>query len=87
MRDFLILSVSKDIVRRAGLTALVVGTVLIVINHGDVLLTGRIDASRLFKMILTVLVPYLVSTVSSVSTIRSLRKEHAELSQTVSANR
>lgn len=75
MRDFLMLCVSRSIVRRAGFTALLVGTGLIIINHGDVLLTGQVDASRLFKMILTVLVPYVVSTVSSASTILSMRKE------------
>jgi fructose-specific phosphotransferase system IIC component len=87
MRDFLILCVSRSIVRRAGFTALMVGTVLIIINHGDVLLTGQVDASRLFKMILTVLVPYIVSTVSSVSTIRSMRREQAELNRAASAER
>ena len=87
MRDFLLLCVSRSIVRRASLTALTVGTVLIIINHGDVLLTGRVDANRLFKMILTVLVPYVVSTVSSASTIRSLRKERAELDRDVSTDR
>lgn len=81
------LCVSRSIVRRASFTAFVVGTVLIIINHGDVLLTGQIDASRLFKMILTVLVPYVVSTVSSASTIRSMRKVHAELSQAASTDR
>ena len=87
MRDFLILCFSRSIVRRASFTALVVGTVLIIINHGDVLLTGQVDASRLFKMILTVLVPYMVSTISSASTIWSMRKEQAELDQAASTDR
>lgn len=87
MRDFLILCVSRSIVRRASVTALAVGTLLIIINHGDVLLTGQVDASRLFKMVLTVLVPYIVSTVSSASTIKSLRKERAELDQPASTDR
>ena len=87
MRDFLMLCASRSIVRRASFTALVVGTVLILINHGDVLLTGRVDADRLFKMILTVLVPYMVSTVSSASTIQSLRKERAGLDQPASTDR
>lgn len=87
MREFLMLCVSRNIVRRASFTALVVGTVLIVINHGDVLLTGQVDASRLFKMILTGFVPYVVSTVSSASTIRSLRNEQAELGRAASKDK
>lgn len=58
--------------RRAGITALVVGTVLIAINHGDAILAGTMDRSRILKAALTVLVPYIVSTVSSVSTRREL---------------
>ena len=59
-------------VRRAGLTAVVVGTVLIAINHGDAVLRGDVDAMRCLRMLLTVAVPYVVSTVSSVSTRREL---------------
>jgi hypothetical protein len=35
------------------------------------------DANRLFKIVLTVLVPYAVSTVSSASTILGIRRENA----------
>jgi hypothetical protein len=50
----------------------VVGAVLITINHGDAIIKGDISLDRLLKMGLTVVVPYIVSTVSSVSTILSL---------------
>jgi hypothetical protein len=56
-------------VRRAVGYAIVVGAVLIVINHGDAILSGHVDASRVLKMALTVLVPYCVSTASSVGAI------------------
>lgn len=75
MREFINLCFSKSIVKRASITALVVGTILVVINHGDALLKGQLDNSHLFKIVLTVLVPYMVATVSSASTILSLRKE------------
>lgn len=55
------------------LTSLIVGTVLVIINHGDAFITGEIDSVRVFRIILTYLVPYLVSTTSSVSTILSLQ--------------
>jgi hypothetical protein len=49
----------------------VVGAILIAINHGDALLQGRIDAERVFKICLTLLVPYGVSTSSSVAALKS----------------
>jgi len=58
--------------RRAFLTMAVVGSVLIAINHGDAILRGDIDRGRVAKMLLTLAVPYIVSTVSSVSTRREL---------------
>jgi hypothetical protein len=60
------------VVRRALLYAVVVGSVLIAINHGDALLAGQLDAARCWKMGLTVLVPYAVSTLSSVGALRSV---------------
>ena len=38
------------VVRRALLYAVVVGSVLIAINHGDALLAGQLDAARCWKM-------------------------------------
>lgn len=70
---FLSLALSAPVVRRALKYAVVVGAILITINHGDALLSGQVGAGRLFKMGLTVLVPYMVSTLSSVEAIRSRR--------------
>jgi hypothetical protein len=70
---FLVLCGKKSIVRRALATSLIVGTILVVINHGDALMSGKIDAIRLFRILLTYLVPYFVSTTSSVSTILSIQ--------------
>lgn len=55
---------------RALKYAVGVGAILIAINHGDALLRGQIDPERLAKMGLTVLVPYCVSTASSVAALR-----------------
>ena len=62
-----------SVIKRAAKYAVVVGTILISINHGDALLRGEIGAARLLKMGLTVMVPYLVSTLSSVGAIREMR--------------
>jgi hypothetical protein len=58
--------------KRAFLTAIIVGFVLIVINHGSAIVSGQLTRARFFQMCLTVLVPCIVSTVSSVSTRREL---------------
>ena len=63
----------RRVVRRALAFAVIVGTVLIAINHGDALLAGDIDGTRWFKMALTLLVPYVVSTWSSVLAVRETR--------------
>jgi hypothetical protein len=69
---------SDPVVRRALLYLVVVGSVLIAINHGDAILRGEIDGVRWLKMLLTPVVPYVVSTLSSVSAIRANLLEQAE---------
>ena len=64
-------------VRRALVTTLIVGVVLIAINHGAALLSGEFTRGRLAQMLLTLLVPYVVSTASSVSTRRELAPKKA----------
>jgi len=51
MKEFIALCLTKPIIKRASLTALIVGVILIAINHGDALLSGQVDANRLFKII------------------------------------
>lgn len=70
MSDWFRLAFSRSVARRAVKVAAVVGVILIAINHGDAVLAGDIDLDRLLKMGLTVLVPYLVSTTSSVAALR-----------------
>ncbi len=70
MKDWFGLAFSPSVARRAFKVAAVVGIVLITINHGDAILAGDIDRTRLWKMALTLLVPYLVSTTSSVAALR-----------------
>ena len=60
-----------DVFKRALGYAVVVGAILIAINHGDAILSGEVSRGRILKMLLTVCVPYCVSTASSVGAIRS----------------
>ena len=64
------LATSRAVVRRAVGYAIVVGAILIEINHADALVRGEFDWVRGVKMGLTVLVPYAVSTLSSVQALR-----------------
>ena len=66
------------VVWRACGYAVVVGALLIAINHGPALLAGEFTRGRLISMALTVCVPYCVSTLSSVGAIRRLRAEAAD---------
>ena len=64
-----------SVVRRALCYAVVVGAILIAINHGDAILAGSVDGQRVAKMLLTLLVPYCVSTLSSVGALRTAMRE------------
>ncbi len=46
--------------KKAIITALVVGTLLTAINHGDVILSGLVPSA--WKVVLTYCVPYCVTT-------------------------
>ena len=75
VRQWFALASEGAVIRRACLYAAVVyaavvGPILIFINHGDELLAGQISKSMLLKMGLTMMVPYLVSTFSSVAAMR-----------------
>ena len=69
------LACQRAIVLRSLKVALVVGTLLALINHGDRLLGGGLDMTALLKVGLTYLVPYAVATWSAVQT--SLAREHS----------
>ncbi|MBK9388236.1 MAG: nitrate/nitrite transporter NrtS [Planctomycetes bacterium] len=61
----------RDVVRRALRVAVVVGTLLCLINHGDRLLAGSLGGRELLKIALSYLVPYAVSTYAAVGAIRA----------------
>ena len=58
-------SLSDGIPYRSGCVALLVGTILNVINQGDAIFSGR--PINWIKVVLTYLVPYAVSTYGAVS--------------------
>jgi len=74
VQEWLSVACQRSVVLRACKYAVVVGAVLITINHGDALLAGDVDLRRLLKMGLTLGVPYVVSTLSSVGATLALRR-------------
>ena len=75
MKRWFELASSPIIVGRSLRVALVVGTLLTLINQGDVLLDGAISGEVIAKILLTYCVPYAVSTYAGVGAL--LEKERA----------
>lgn len=73
MNTWIQVAKERAVIRRALKYALAVGALLITINHGDALLHGEITPLRLLEMVLTMAVPYCVSTMSSVGAILEAR--------------
>ena len=69
-QSFWQIATNKLVVKRATRIALIVGTILAIINHGDRLLFGDMTMGAAFKIVLTYFVPYSVSTYSAVQSIR-----------------
>ena len=69
-KSWLATSMEASVRRRALKVAFLVGSILAVINHGDVVLAGTATAMVWIKIGLTFLVPYCVATFASVQAIR-----------------
>ncbi len=73
MRDFLALAFEPTVRSRALKVALLIGTILAAINHAPNLLAGSFTLANAVQVALTYLVPYAVSTYSSVGALLELR--------------
>ena len=71
------LAFSESVWRRAAKVAILVGPILVAVNQGDVILRGGLDIICIVKIGLTFLVPYLVSTFSSVATLQNCSTDDA----------
>ena len=60
----------RPMLRRSALTALVVGTVLVLINQGGLLVSGAWPASLAWQIPLTYVVPFCVATWGALSNSR-----------------
>lgn len=64
------LAFSGPVWRRALKVAVLVGSILVAVNQGGVILQGEFDVICLLKIGLTFMVPYFVSTFSSVAALQ-----------------
>ena len=59
---------SRNVAKRSAIVAIIVGTILAFINHGDLILSASLTPVCWVKMIVTCFVPYTVSSVTAVLT-------------------
>ena len=69
--SFLSIAFRADIALRSAKIALVVGTLIAIINHGDRMMMDKMGTVDWLKCALTYLVPFGVSTWSQVSALRA----------------
>lgn len=69
INEWLNIALQKNILTRAIKVALVVGSILMLINQGDVILSNGLQIKEFIKITLTYLVPYCVSTYSSTEAV------------------
>ncbi|MRT92643.1 nitrate/nitrite transporter NrtS [Ancylomarina sp. 16SWW S1-10-2] len=65
---------SKQVVDTAIKLSLFVGTLLGFINHGPDIIANTLSTGQIIQMLITYLVPYSVSTYSSVKSIMQLKR-------------
>jgi len=66
LRTILAYCTERDTLVRSIKTALVIGTILAIINHGQELLTGHFSPQWVVPMLITYLVPFTVATYGQV---------------------
>ena len=78
MKERLRIAIRRDIVLRSLKVSAIVGTILVAINQGDVILAGELPVSVLWKVALTYLVPYCVSTYAAVAATLKLQDSRSD---------
>ncbi len=71
--SFLQLATLPDVRKRAFKVALVVGTILALINHADAVVNQTFGIKNAVQVLLTYCVPYAVATYSAVGALRDAR--------------
>ena len=75
MSTWLELALTPPVVSRALRIAAVVGTILVAIDQGEVIITGGLTTKTALQIALTYMVPYLVSTYAAVEALRASKSQ------------
>ena len=76
MSEYITLALRPEVFRTAVKISLVVGTILALINHSPEIFQFSLSRQDIFQILLTYLVPYGVSTYSSVKLILNDEQAH-----------
>ncbi|QZT38779.1 nitrate/nitrite transporter NrtS [Halosquirtibacter xylanolyticus] len=72
------LIISKQVVSTAIKLSIIVGTILGLINHGTDIVNNTLSSKQILQIMVTYLVPYSVSTYSSIKSIMCFEKINSE---------
>ncbi len=75
---YLTYCLERDTLLRSCKTALVVGSILAVINHGQEMLSGQLSPRWIVPMLVTYLVPFSVATFGQVQGKRQRDRAYSE---------
>lgn len=77
MNEWLAIALTPAVRNRAVKVALLVGSIIAIINYGDKVFSGALMLRDVAKILMTFLVPYCVSTYSAVSAIQEAARNRA----------
>jgi len=69
--EYLSIAFSREICTTSLKVSLIVGTLLVLINHGAAVFDSSVTTENVWQIALTYLVPFCVSTYSSVKVLRN----------------
>jgi len=75
---FLSTAFSTTIIKNSLKVSLVVGSLLLLINHGDKMFQAQLNSDFFIQATLNYLIPYCVSTYSAVKTVQMNSYNHTE---------
>jgi hypothetical protein len=77
MKEWLSIAMRRECVVRGLKVGMIIGTILTAINYGDVILNRQIEPSAYWKIPLTYLVPFCVSTYAGVEAILAQKNQNS----------
>ena len=85
--SFFDLATTSQVVKTALRISLIVGSILALINHGEGIVNLSLSSQNIIQILLTYLVPYGVSTYSSVKALQSRQNDSSTNTGAVTSNK